>query len=186
VSPRRIGWAGGLLIGAIVAFAAHDLVRSYRATVEATGRELDTQARVIAEQTARSLQAVDVVLRHLATRFNEGMLPALGRDDLHAYLKEQAVGFAQIDGFVLIGPDGRLRATSYLTPGAEAAFSVASTPTFEYLSTNRHPGLYIDGARPSTVDGKWLYPISRRLETPSGEFAGVVAARGRIDYIQDI
>jgi len=29
-----------------------------------------------------------------------------------------------------------------------------------------------------------VYPIARLLESSSGEFAGVVAARGRIDYFQ--
>ena len=46
-------------------------------TVDNTGQELDAQARVIAEQTARSVQAVDVVLRHLAEQFRVGTLSAL-------------------------------------------------------------------------------------------------------------
>ncbi len=55
-----------MFIAAIVALAAYDIVRSYRANAIDTARELDTQSRIIAEQTARSLQAVDLVLRHIA------------------------------------------------------------------------------------------------------------------------
>ena len=57
--------------------AALDIVRSYRTAVEETGRELETQARIIAEQTARSVQAVDIVLRHVAAEFRRGRLARL-------------------------------------------------------------------------------------------------------------
>jgi hypothetical protein len=62
-TQRSVPWVGGLFIAVIAAMAAYDIVRSYQATISNTGHELDSQARVIAEQTARSVQAVDVVLR---------------------------------------------------------------------------------------------------------------------------
>jgi PAS domain S-box-containing protein len=34
------------------------------------------------------------------------------------------------------------------------------------------------------LDGRWTFPMGRRLETASGEFAGVIAARGRIGYYE--
>ena len=65
--PRRgIAWLGAVVIGAIAVQAAYDIWRSRDTAIAATMRELDAQARVLAEQTARSVQAVDVVLRHLA------------------------------------------------------------------------------------------------------------------------
>ena len=99
---RAVPWVGGLFICAIVAFAGYDIVRGYHAAVESTGRELETQARVIAEQTARSLQAVDVVLRHLAEQFREGTIAKLSPRDLRAYLQEEAVGLVQIDGLLVV------------------------------------------------------------------------------------
>ncbi len=68
LTRRTVAWGGGLLITVIVAMAAFDIVRSYQATVEDTGRELETQARIISEEMGRSVQAVDVVLRHIARR----------------------------------------------------------------------------------------------------------------------
>ena len=69
---RSVAWTGGGFIAVIVALAAYDIVDSYRTTVHDIGRELDAQARLIAEQTARSLQAVDLVLRHLAQQHRQG------------------------------------------------------------------------------------------------------------------
>src|SRR5260221_8317975 len=103
---RSIPWIGALFIAVIAAMAVYDIVRSYRTTIDNTARELGTQARIIAEETARSVQAVDVVLRHVAEQFRIGVLPALSAQDLHVFLKEQAVGLVQIDGLLMVHANG--------------------------------------------------------------------------------
>ena len=182
-SPRSIAWLGGLFITVIVAMAAYDIVRGYYTTIENTGRELDAHARGIVEQTARSFQAVDVQLRHLEQQFRQDMLPALSAQDLRAYLKDQAVGLVQIDGLLVIRADGTIRASSYIDPAQESSVRLSGEP-FKSAQSNRQPGLIIGDAISSTVDGRWIFPMQRRLDSSSGEFAGVVAARGRIDYFQ--
>ena len=72
-SPRRVAWAGGLLVAALAGQGVYDMVRGYRSTLEETQHALESQSRVIAEQTARSLQAVDTVLRHLAEQHRRGL-----------------------------------------------------------------------------------------------------------------
>src|SRR5687767_14121080 len=90
-SPRGVAWIGGLFIVAIGTLATYDIVRSYRNTVSATGRELDSQARVIAEQTARSVQAVDLILRHVVDAYRRGSITSMTTQDLRAYLQELIV-----------------------------------------------------------------------------------------------
>jgi hypothetical protein len=115
-SARRIVWVGGLFIAAIVALAGYDIVDNYRAAVRNTGRELEAQARLVAEQTGRSLQAVDVVLRHLAQQHRRGAFDAMSPKELHGYLREQAVGLVQIEGLGIISADGDPRAVSLAHP----------------------------------------------------------------------
>src|SRR6476619_2017164 len=112
-SWQRIPWFGGLFIAVIAAMAVWDVVRGYRVAAEDTDRELETQARVIAEQTARSVQAVDVVLRHVAAEYKRGRLDRLSPDDLHHYLRELSIGLKQIDGFGLYDADGNAVALSW-------------------------------------------------------------------------
>ena len=181
---RSVPWLDGCFIGAIVALSAYDIVRSYHATVLGTGRELDTQARVIAEQTARGLQAVDVVLRHLVEQHQRGALSALSREDMRAYLREQAVGLVQIDGLAIANADGSLRASSYIDPAQEPTVNISGNDAIEALRPGRYPGLFVGNTRKSAVDGQWFFPMARRLESTSGEFLGLVVARGRIDYFQ--
>ena len=181
---RAVPWIGGAFIAAVIATAVYDIVQGYRATVASTTRELDTQARIIAEQAARSLQAVDLVLRNLAQQFQQGTLPAPGSSRLREYLQDQAVGLVQIDGLVVVDAQGAVVATSYASPEIEGRLNVANrTP---YLTFREDPTarLVIEAAAQSMVDQRWVFNIARRLENRAGEFAGGVGARGRIDYYE--
>ncbi|MEW6689039.1 MAG: ATP-binding protein [Pseudomonadota bacterium] len=181
---RGVHWIGGLFIAVIVASAVYDILQAYRATATAIERELSALARVIGEQTARSFQAVDVQLRHLEQQYREGPLRSLVPDKLRAYLRAQAAGLVQADGLLLVDADGRIRASSYLSEAQEAGVNVSDSQLFKSLSARRGLGLFIDSARQSKADAQWMFPTGRRLETPGGEFAGVAAARSRIDYFQ--
>lgn len=184
---RVIPWIGGLLVVVIVAMAAYDVVRSYTETVNATGRELDAHARVIAEQTARTLQAVDGALRNIAEQSRRGVLEALNDRDLHAYLKEQAVGLVQSAGLAVLHPSGEWRATSAVFPLPEPLPTSADLTLFQvHRGSCCDIGLYIGEANPGQLDGTWVFPVTRRLESPAGKFAGIVGARGRVAYFQNV
>jgi PAS domain S-box-containing protein len=173
---------GALVIGSMIAMAVLDIVRGYRLTAEDAGRELETQARIIAEQTARSVQAIDVVLRHTAQEYRSGRLARLDADAMRAYLKDQAVGLVQIDGFALHDANGDARALSWRPPGS--TINIAHLEGFRRLRDDPGAGLIVGAAIRAQSDQQWIIPIGRRLETPSGEFAGVIGARGRVDYFQ--
>ena len=89
MTRQSVRWIGGLLIAIIVAMATSTSFAAIARVVEDTGRELETQARIIAEQTARSVQAVDIVLRHIAFEFRRGRFSRPSPDELHAFLNEQ-------------------------------------------------------------------------------------------------
>ena len=118
-AARGVPWIGAVLIGVIVVMAATDIVRGYRIAVEETGRELETQSRIIAEQTARSVQAVDVVLRYISEQFKRGALSKLNEEELHNYLKEQAIGLVQAEGLAMHNADGSPRAISWVYPAPD-------------------------------------------------------------------
>lgn len=181
----RSQWIGGLFIAAIAAFAGFDIYRGYQAAVGETSRELDTQARVLAEQTARSLQTIDLVLRHIVETHDSGALAGKNPLELHAYLKDQAVGLSQVEGLTLIDSAGQVRATSVMPGVPEPAPNVLNESLFQALRADRHLGLSVDSVRTSVLkNGVWVLPIARRLESADGRFAGAVVAGGRVEYFQ--
>jgi PAS domain S-box-containing protein len=181
-SRVTVAWIGGLLIAIIVAMAALDIARSYRVAVADTSRQLETQARIVAEQTARSVQAVDVVLRHVAAEFRRGRLSRLSRSEVHAYLNEQAVGLVQIDGLALHDARGDALALSWLP--VDTQVNIGHFEGFRAVRDDASLGTYVNPAVRSPTDTRLVFPLLRRLDAPSGEFAGVIGARGRIDYLQ--
>jgi PAS domain S-box-containing protein len=180
---RGLLWIGVLVIAGMLGMAAYDILSSYRRAVDDTGRQLDAQARIIAEQTARSVQAVDVVLRHIAQQYRQGTFEAMRERDLHQYLRDQTVGLVQIDGLLMIDAGGGFRASSRTFPAPKSLPSFRGRPAFESLRAG-NTSLVVESAVQSDELKLWVFPIGRRLESPSGAFAGVIGARGRIDYYQ--
>ncbi len=180
---RGIAAACALFIGVIVAMAASDIVRGYHDTLEETARDLDTHARILAEQATRSIQAVDVVMTHLAQRLHNGDLADLSPAALHEVLRGQAVGLVQTDGLVIHDAMGIARATSWVHPPPAAA-NITDRDFFQEVRDSGQAGLYVGKALRSRIDGQWFFPIGRRIGSDDGSFAGTVGARGRVAYFQ--
>ncbi len=181
LSWRSMPWMGGLFIVAISALAAYDIVRTYHAAAAETARELDTHARVLAEQTARTVQAVDLVLRHVAAQRRAGALAVLQQGDLHVYLKDQAVGLVQSEGLLLFDAAGKLTASSLIPTLPTPPIDASNDPLYPVL---KHGGseLVVAGLRRGMLHPeKWVLPIARRLQAPDGRFAGAIVAGGRVE-----
>jgi len=180
---RAVPWLGAAFIATIIGLSVFGSYRSYRSTVERTGHELDTQARILAEQTERSLQAVDLVMRHLQQEFRRGAFEHMTPQELHEHLREQAVGLVQSEGLVFFNADGDVLAVSSMYPLPQP-INVANFRNFQNLKTQPKAGTQIDSVVRSAGDHRWVFPMGRRLETPDGAFAGAVGGRGRVDYYQ--
>ncbi|WP_418316922.1 PAS domain-containing protein [Piscinibacter sakaiensis] len=175
---RNMAWIGAALVAALTAFAAVDLVKTHRAAVSDTERRIETQARVVAEQTTRSVQAIDLVLRHLAQHTRAGNAAGL-----HDYLKDQTVGLIQVEALAVFDADGRLLANSRRAD--PPPLDISSDPLFARLRTERGSRPLIGDARAAWFsDGALVFPIMRRVESTGGRFAGVVYAGARVDYFQ--
>ncbi|WP_167772499.1 ATP-binding protein [Ramlibacter henchirensis] len=181
---RAVLWGGGLLIGSSLLAAAHQIRSAYELSAEHASRSLDTHARIVAEQSARTFQAVDIVLRNLMQQHREGRLQRLDDESLHRRLREQALGLVQIDGLLVARADGAMRAVSMGYPLAPDAPNLAEYGLFRQIRTESPGRLLVGNAGPSPVDGVWVFLIARRLENGEGAFDGVAAARGRVDYFQ--
>ncbi len=180
---RSIAVLGGLFIAMIVAMAALDIARGYRAALDESAHDLDTRARILAEQTARSLQAIDVVMRHLAQRL-EGTQPLRAQSDaLHMLLRDQAVGLVQTHGLAIHDADGIAIATTWVHPPPESA-NISDRSFFREVRDGNRTGLYVGRTLRSRIDGHWFFPVGRVIGDPQSSFAGTVGARGNVEYFQ--
>jgi PAS domain-containing protein len=177
-----IGLLGGLFIATMLTCALVEIVSDYRRTLAQTDRRLESQAHSLAEQTARSVQAVDMVLRHIGEHFKaEGLSDRVSRE-VHEYLREHASGLVQTDGLAVHHVNGTQIGVSWQFP--PPAVNFARRPFFTALRDGPGVGLFIDLTHRSPTDGHWIFELSRRLEDKAGNLVGIVNARGRVEYFQ--
>ena len=167
----RVLVALGLVLVAInIASAVWD-ARNARERVERRAqRDFSNLTRLLAEQTAASLEAVDVTLRDAvragSARAVAARLPRLGEELLHV---------PQVAAFFVLDADGSVlaRAGESAVPNAD----LRAQPFFAEHRDGAAPGLRLSAPRRGGPDGtQWRFLLSRRLTQPGGGFGGVVAA----------
>jgi signal transduction histidine kinase/ActR/RegA family two-component response regulator len=178
---RWITIGGLLLIVLIVAADAYEGWQDYRAAVSANQRVQVALSRAIAEQTTRLIQEADVVLSGFAVwRISaEGRVADEGA--LRERLRADIARLPFVHSAAIAGADGHLLATTQNVPIAN--LSLQKRPAFTVPQQARDNALYISPPFVSTRDGARTFALSRRLQDPSGAFAGVVVARVAFDYL---
>ena len=183
---RWIAGVGLFFIAAMAGLSAYDIARSQREAVAEIGRDLQSQARVTAEQTARSLQAVDVVLRNVVEENRSTDLRSQPAEQLHGYLKNQALGLVQAEGLALFDASADRYASSMVARLPLPLVNFGADPVYQLLRAAPRSTPVLATVRPGALaTGNWFMPVVRRLEAADGRFAGVVAASVRVAYFQD-
>ena len=165
---------GGLVIAGLVALLAWTLLAErtgYRSgAITATGN----LARVLEEQTARSLQTVDLTLSHVADTWSQERLelpthPAR----MHALLRARLAEVGGVRALFMVDARGRMIHDSDALPAQPLDFS--DREYFRWHLENP-PGLFIGKPTVSRTTGAPFLPVSRRVVDAHGRFAGVVIA----------
>lgn len=99
---------GVLIILAFDGSTAYDAWRSYKYSIDATNREIANIANALAEQTAWTLQAVDLLLLDTARwyRSDSHQIPP---ERLNAVLQDRTAGVQQVRQVMIIDAQGNQR-----------------------------------------------------------------------------
>ena len=163
-----------LFVVALLTGAVYELDRSKREAQERAAREIDVLARVFAEQTRRSLQTVDTMLRSVADAHRDRTLPPTDSLAMHEELARQRDQFSDVAAVFITDSQGeRLSSsTSYPSPPG----SVAGKDLIRGLQTASRDNAYVGESVRWMTSGRWVVPLARRLEGPGGRLDGVVGA----------
>ena len=170
---RLIIGTGVLLVAAFVGSAAFDGWRLRQQVSAATERELSNLARALADETARTLQSVDLLLRETASWYASSGAK-LDAEAVTAALAMRAVGVAQVGVLTIVDANGLQRYRSRQT--GEPLANVSDRPYFQAQRDRADADLYINAPVVTRTDRQPALVVSRRLTAPDGSFGGVVTA----------
>ncbi len=164
---------GILVILTIGCSSAYDAWRSYRHELAVNQRELANTANSLAEQTAWTLQAVDLLLIDTALWYHTNGR-ALPPDRIDAVLKNRAAGVQQVRQVLIVDALGNQRFAS--RGPVSVGHNVSDRSYFIAQRDNAAAGLFISEPIVTRSEGRASVELSRRLHDEDGRFAGVVTA----------
>jgi PAS domain S-box-containing protein len=172
---RALVGLGVLMVAINVASAIWDSRADRIRTEQRAQRDFSNLTRLLAEQTAASLEAADVVLRDA---MREGAAPRVAA--MVQRLSDEVLHIPQIAAFLVIDADGRVLARTSETPVIDRG--LAERPFFRAQRDRSAGSVLLSEPYFGGRDGdKWRFILSRRLNAPGGGFGGVIAAVMDVD-----
>ena len=152
-------------------------------------RNIGNLAFVLGEQTARSTQSIDLVLRDLQDTIRqtpddsiENFERVVTSGPFQLELKEKIARFPQADIFSIVDSKGRLVSASR---SAAIGLDLSARDYFQNFSDHNDQNLFIS-VPVQNRKGAWTIYFARRISSHSGEFLGVVVCGVPIRYFEDI
>jgi len=169
---------GAVVILAFAGSTAYDAWRSYRYALIATDREIGNIAKALAEQTAWTLQTVDLLLSDTA-RWYEGEPENTPTASVDAALAARTAGVTPVRQVMIVAADGQQihRARALSAP----LLNVADRSYFVAQRDSAEDQLFISEPLVTRTDGRVAVVLSRRIENSAHRFAGIVTARVDLD-----
>lgn len=179
VEPFRLGQAlllfGVALIVGLIAGAAFLIAQSHDRALAAAEREIVTLDLVLAEQTARAVEGIDLLLDGTIDRLLA--LPASVQNDPQAmrdFLAERVRVLGQVRALAVLDIQGTVLNASHDAPGPDRPGSEA--PYFTLHTIVSPSGLYIDRPRYVGLLRSWVNVVSRVIVDRDGNAVGTLVA----------
>ncbi len=187
---RRLSLAGVILVGITVVAAGLTIWDRREEAIASYRREITNLGIALGEQTARSMQAVDLVLKEIQaevvtrrTQTPEQLKRVMGTEAVHRYLVSRRKTLPQIGAVGLIGADGTLINGSRQWP--TPVMDLSDRDYFTHFRDHNDAGIFIGAPRPDLRTGEWTFFLGRRISGPRGEFLGVLLALIEVQYFED-
>jgi two-component system cell cycle sensor histidine kinase PleC len=182
----HLAWIGGLLVVLTLAGAAFSIWKLREEATQEAGGYLRSMGLVLAEQTSRSFQAVDLVLTEIQSMVTADGIetPAEFRarfvgPDVHGLLRQRRQALTQADAIAILDADGRLLNYSRQWPVPDLDFS--DREAYQLLRDATAPGPFVSAAVVNRSTGTPTIYVARRISASDGTLLGVVQVALNVD-----
>jgi signal transduction histidine kinase len=153
-------------------------------------RGIENLGVAFAEQTSRTLQAVDLVLDQVKDRvLGSGIeTPAqfeqlLSGRKWHQFLSDRLKKLPQAEALALIDADGKRINASRHWPVSATDFS--DRDFIAYFRLHNEPISFLGVPVKNRTNSGWTIIVARRISGPGGELLGTIVATIRTDYLDE-
>jgi diguanylate cyclase (GGDEF)-like protein len=183
--------AVGIMVMLAIPAVTWWLISSRRTeALEESRRASANLAQVLGEQTARSMQTVDLTLREVAADLastaahgGESLAAVTSAPTTFALLTDQLKGLPQAAALSIVGADGRvLNFTRGFPP---TPIDASDRDFYRHFKEQDDRGVFISQPAKSHSTQQWMVFMARRLNDAQGAFAGVVLAVIPLPYLED-
>jgi diguanylate cyclase (GGDEF)-like protein len=189
-SGRSIVLSNVLVIATICATAGFSIWHNRESALEENQNRMKSMGIVLAEQTSRYVQVIDLSLRevqsHIA-RLNIAS-PAdfqrrMGSPEIHRYLADGLANAPQADAIVLNDASGMVVNWSRAWPAV--AVNSSDRDFYKYLKEHDDPDLFVGAPSRNRGTGKLSVFLARRVNGPDAKFLGLVLAVVDVRYLSE-
>jgi PAS domain S-box-containing protein len=169
---------------ALTALVVNDLRREYVHEIQSSNAKTAALAKLLEEHARQSFRRVDLSLQAIR-RDAEGQTSsgAIQQPRLRQSLRSRLLEDGLVDSFSILAADGRALATTLTDEAASKPGPVLPDYIAAHQSPTKQP-LFVGAVVKAPGAGRWLIPVSIRIEGPDNAFQGVVLAMLYADYFQ--
>jgi len=188
-SNRRLNLIGLAVVCMTILAAGLTIWDLRQEAIKTYTKEIENLGVAFAEQTSRTLQAVDLVLDRVKDRVLgsgietpaqfEQLLP--GRK-WRQFLADRLKNLPQADALALIDANGKLVNASRRWPASVADFS--DHDFIAYFRLHDDPTSFLGMPVKNRTNNGWTIIVARRISGSGGEFLGTIVATMRTEYLE--
>ncbi|HZZ92387.1 MAG TPA: ATP-binding protein [Usitatibacter sp.] len=170
---------GALIVSINILSAAWDLRNSRGLVERAALRDFSNLSSLLADQTARSLEAVTLLLHQAAIELDrDGMGDPMVRSQR---LRDRISGFPRVRALLVLDRRGHIMLST--DERSVLDMDVSDRQYFRRQRDERIEGAFVSEPFMGRIRHRWSFALSERLTDSHGAFAGVVAAIIDIEYV---
>jgi diguanylate cyclase (GGDEF)-like protein len=189
-SARVVMLLSALVVTVIGVIAGLMIWHTREAAFEEHQRGMESMGVVLAEQTTRYVQVIDLIVREVQVQAvgqdietSADFRTRLGTSAVQAYLAERVKNVPQASAIVLIDADGLLFNSSRTGPIARIGSN--NRDYYTYFKEHDDPGMFIGSLSKGRVSGTLNLFFARRVSGPDGKFLGVILGIVDVGYLSD-
>ncbi len=180
------------LVLAIIATLVTAIWIARAQTVDDWQQRIDNLSIILAEQTAQEVKSAFLVLDSVAEKMTgddifteQQLLATMGNAAWFASLRDKIQGLPQVDVATIVAANGDIVNYTRSHPAPTPPINLADRDYFQAQLTQPDSGVYITAPVRNRANGQWTFYLSRRLNSPKGEFLGLVLVGFSSTFLSD-